>query len=138
MRNSGLGLLLGVRCGSKEFDRGIGALDMASSQYEAMPQRNEYRNLWHTDLLSTIQVDCPCMELHSLCIFSFFFFFFNVFCVCQCVCVCFAYLILTASKISCRLLPRVFVVSVLNIFVPITLIAWWIFNTFRSKTYIVM
>ncbi|CAI9094127.1 OLC1v1029818C4 [Oldenlandia corymbosa var. corymbosa] len=38
---------------------------MANQQYEKMQLRQNYRNLWHTDLMSTIQADPPycCLAL---------------------------------------------------------------------------
>ncbi|MBA0593443.1 hypothetical protein Gorai_010386, partial [Gossypium raimondii] len=46
---------------------------MASQEYlDKMKVRQEYRNLWHTDLMSTIQRDPPCNS-------SFVSFFLSVF-----------------------------------------------------------
>jgi hypothetical protein len=40
---------------------------MASSQanIEQMRLRQSYRNVWHTNIMSTMQADFPCMQLPS-------------------------------------------------------------------------
>lgn len=46
-------------------------LAMASSQanLEKMQLRQNYRNLWHTDLMGTIQADTPCKHKITLSLF---------------------------------------------------------------------
>lgn len=49
---------------------------MASQDYmDKMQLRQNYRNLWHTDLMGTIQADTPCILALSLCIYI---------CICLC------------------------------------------------------
>lgn len=47
---------------------------MASQEYlNKMQVRQNYRNLWHTDLMRTMQADTPCKSLiRSNCIFFLF------------------------------------------------------------------
>jgi hypothetical protein len=44
---------------------------MASSQanLEKMHLRQSYRNLWHTDIMGTMQADFPCMQSPLLALF---------------------------------------------------------------------
>lgn len=62
--------------------------DMAASQeyMDKMQLRQNYRNLWHTDLLGTIQADTPCTLAFSL-TFSFCKHRYTVFCICIRICV---------------------------------------------------
>lgn len=45
------------------------------AQLEKMSERQNYRNLWHTDLMHSISADCPCKNLNISSIFC-------AFCVC--------------------------------------------------------
>jgi hypothetical protein len=51
-------------------------------EMEKMQLRQNYRNLWHSDLLGTIQADTPCKD--SLLRKSF-----EIYAEISCVCVCF-------------------------------------------------
>ena len=96
---------------------------MASQEsIEKMLSRQNYRNLWHTDLLRSIQADTPCKDSLSL-THTLFQFSLSIF-------------TLTSFLILRRLLPRVVVVCDLEL--SLTVAMFFFVNSCSADLMIVL